>query len=532
MSIDLFAPGAYARAVGGNLERPLDHRPVVDWMAYSINPDNGAGGDPTAWRKARTMWEAVGIATFPWLHCRSIPDVIRLCQQGQRDDSPAIGLNIEDVVRDGLDLQEVAECVQDFWLGPTNGRPVHMATLPWVQNGQGWRWLAFVVAALEIMPDEQRGVFPNGYDPAIVEDCIDHAFAEGLERVTLMFKTKAPHTRELFGEEFRYCHSLYTADDITPSRDGWLAWRGVVSPCQRPEKEEPVPPTPEKPWYSKPYPKGPPVGPAELPRRLYPQDAAEKGKTPSPPGPDVLAFKRAMIRGQRWDREMDEIDDVYYNRFAHGEGQGQVASSGIAGFQRQEGIEDTGWIGDATYQALRRALVPIGPNKNGPLLDPKAVALLREAELEVGQSNKMLVFYEWLDWFVRREPQVLYSQARPIQPLVAKERPPNLPSALDCSGSLIYISWLAELPSPDPNGYSGVGNTDSLKQAGTRVDPGRARSLAKGQRVFAFYENPAHVTAVVPGGGVWSHGRESGPEYRREGIFYRSGFSECRAYPS
>jgi hypothetical protein len=321
--------------------------------------------------------------------------------------------------------------------------------------------------------------------------------------------------------------ALFTGDAINfTDYDLWTPTSSGFKPC----KEVPVPPPAQ--WWQKPYPKGPPVGPAKLPRLVYPADAAAKGKVPTPPGPDILALKRATIRAQRWDREFSQIDDVYYNRFAHGEGGNIVATSGIAGIQRQEGIEDTGWIGDSTYQAMRRCLVPIGPNKGKPLFDANAVKLLKEASALFTQPTTMRQFYEWLDWLARREPNVLYDMARPIQPLADKEKPPKLPSELDCSGSLIYASWLAGLPSPDPAGYTGFGNTTSLRTKGAMIDPGRARSLAMGQRVFAFYNGPDHVVAVLPNGTVWSHGQESGPEIRVEGINYRSGFAECRVYPT
>ena len=43
--IDLFAPGAYARTAGGNLEWPLP----VPWVAWSLNADNGGGGGKAVW---------------------------------------------------------------------------------------------------------------------------------------------------------------------------------------------------------------------------------------------------------------------------------------------------------------------------------------------------------------------------------------------------------------------------------------------------------------------------------------------------
>ncbi len=69
--IDLLQPGAYARAAGGNIERPDIQAPVIQWMAWSINADNGGGGGTAVWDKARALWDAAGIAEFPWMHVRS-----------------------------------------------------------------------------------------------------------------------------------------------------------------------------------------------------------------------------------------------------------------------------------------------------------------------------------------------------------------------------------------------------------------------------------------------------------------------------
>lgn len=224
--IDLFQPGAYARAAGGNLERPEIQSPVVRWMAWSINPDNGGGGSPTVWRKARDMWEQAGIADFPWLHCRSLADVQRLLDVASLEGSPAIGLNVEDVFADKLSLARVADMLAGW------SSQVHMPTLPWVQNDQGWAALSRAIAALEIFPDEQTSLFPNGYDPAVVEQCVGHAFAQGLTQVTLMFKTKPPLSAAGYGSFFSSCHSLYTADDITPDAESWARW-ALTGPCEK-----------------------------------------------------------------------------------------------------------------------------------------------------------------------------------------------------------------------------------------------------------------------------------------------------------
>ena len=233
-AIDLFETGAYFRAPGGNVEDETGtvQKPVIKWAAYSINPDNSGGGSSSVWTRSRMLWDKDGIKHFPWLHCHTIADVKRLIAAGKADGSEAIGLNIEDVFTDKLDLEQVAFEIHATWPGF-----VHMVTLPWVQNGQGWENLDFAVAALGIFSEtgEQVTTFPDGYDPKIVSDCILHAFEEGLLHITLLFDTKKPATRELYGEEFEICHSFYTGDDIGSTQQDWAAW-DFNGQCLKPTK--------------------------------------------------------------------------------------------------------------------------------------------------------------------------------------------------------------------------------------------------------------------------------------------------------
>ncbi len=146
-------------------------------------------------------------------------DLRRLVSVGEAKNSPAIGCNIEDIVGDKLSLQQIGSYLTANW-----GKPVHMATLDWVQNGQGWSNMAFAVAALEFFPGE--GNMKAGYNSTVAHQCLDHALAEGFLKVTPMFKTKglSPAT---YGDDYSICHSLYTADDIPPTQAGWDAWKAT-----------------------------------------------------------------------------------------------------------------------------------------------------------------------------------------------------------------------------------------------------------------------------------------------------------------
>jgi len=133
-------------------------------------------------------------------------------------------------------------------------------------------------------------------------------------------------------------------------------------------------------WYEEPYKGGPMVVVDGFPRSLYPPDAVDENKAPSPPGPDVMAYKRTVCRAQRWlPWDPDNWDEYFNNKFSHGRGTGMVKDSGVAGVQRQQGIEPTGWIGASTFNLLRSIRVPTGPNEGQMAMDSVAISLINEA---------------------------------------------------------------------------------------------------------------------------------------------------------
>ncbi len=221
--------GALLRTPGGNVENIADQEPVIRWAALNIGIE--VQRDPSRWKRQLSLYADAGIRTFPWLHCRTLDDVDFLVSVGTEWGSPAIGLNIEDVNGDKLVLAQVQKHVKSWT------RQILMPTLPWVQNGQGWEHLARCVAALEIFPDENDA-------SKVPQDCIDHAFAEGLTKVTLMFKTKAPNLPGQY--DLSLCHSLYTADDITPTPQAWKVWDYDGVPAPPKPSQEPSQPGPER----------------------------------------------------------------------------------------------------------------------------------------------------------------------------------------------------------------------------------------------------------------------------------------------
>jgi len=127
--------------------------------------------------------------------------------------------------------------------------------------------------------------------------------------------------------------------------------------------------------YQHAYPGGKMVAVKGYPRPLYPPDA--KGYAPSEDGPDVEAYKRTVSRAGRWTWKA--FDQAYSNAFAHG-ASGDVKDSGIAGVQRQQNLESTGYLGKATINTLRRIRIPEGlPHAGEMAMDARSVELINAA---------------------------------------------------------------------------------------------------------------------------------------------------------
>jgi hypothetical protein len=131
-------------------------------------------------------------------------------------------------------------------------------------------------------------------------------------------------------------------------------------------------------WWEQGYPGAPMVKVAGFPRPLYPPDADQYGKRPSQDGPDVIGYKRTVSRAGRWPWQ--QMDDTYSNGFAHGKAGGAVGDSGVAGVQRQQHIDDTGWLGKTTFNTLRSIVIPGGlPHAGEQAMDDTAIILINEA---------------------------------------------------------------------------------------------------------------------------------------------------------
>jgi hypothetical protein len=130
-------------------------------------------------------------------------------------------------------------------------------------------------------------------------------------------------------------------------------------------------------WWERGYPGGEMVRVAGFPRALYPPNAAQYGHPYSVDGPDVEAYKITVSRAGRWPWQAFDRD--YSDPFAHGKS-GMVPETGVAGVQRQQHIDDTGWIGKTTFNCLRSILIPEPLEHAGEYaMNAYAVSLINEA---------------------------------------------------------------------------------------------------------------------------------------------------------
>jgi hypothetical protein len=175
-------------------------------------------------------------------------------------------------------------------------------------------------------------------------------------------------------------------------------------------------------WWQRPYQGGPMVKVKGFPRPLYPPDAAEHGKKPSVDGPDVEAYKRTVSRAGRWPWQ--SFDNSFSNAFAHGKS-GNVGETGVAGMQRQQDLDDTGWIGEKTFNTLRSIRVPEGPHAGEMAMDAQAAKLIDDAWVLYGGHEPPPEPSETL------RQQAL---AKAISQLGTKESPPD-------SNKVLYTNW-------------------------------------------------------------------------------------------
>jgi hypothetical protein len=263
---------------------------------------------------------------------------------------------------------------------------------------------------------------------------------------------------------------IFRRSDELPAEEQHDKEAAVPEPPETPPVAEPHANEPD--WWESPYKGGGPAKPKGFPRALYPPDSEDNGKEPSIKGKDVIAYKRTICKLGRWNPwDPDAWDQAFSNDFSHGRGSGNVGDSGVAGFQRQMGIQPTGWIGEQTFNALRYALVPQGPNVGTQAMDSVAVQMLNEAYDYFTAPPKPRIediedsMYHYLYNSIASEPKLHYSQNRAMTHLGVA---PGKGFTCDCSGHSTSTYYWAQqelgvtVPDPNGNAYNGYGYTGTL----------------------------------------------------------------------
>lgn len=173
---------------------------------------------------------------------------------------------------------------------------------------------------------------------------------------------------------------------------------------------------------------------------------------------------------------------------------GSETHAAVIAFQKSHRLQVDGVVGEHTWEALGFKFP--------------------------ARTETMAEFALWYAHYNRLHPGVLHYDM--IRPMTMFHRLPAVVTHSDCSEFATLISWLARRPDPNGLGYDGYGNTDTLREHGSRVPVSEA-----GNNCLAHYSNPDHVAVCVGGGAVVSWGHEGDPTERPIG--YRSIY-EVRSY--
>ena len=211
----------------------------------------------------------------------------------------------------------------------------------WASSGNGLR-----DAGACMMPQAFTGEVPDATIPA----CVSHAQAWGwttdrIRPLVQVYQTNGTRPDPgVYNQDSASCQvgvSPYILEQAFDS-DGMSMIKTLGPSIARPPAAITPPPAPAP----------------DLPfaRALYPPDSQAKGKTPSTPGPDIEAVRRAVSRAgyAPWPQSSQQYD----NGFSHGP---------MEQFQAEhvdlKGKPPSGWYGSASHEALRCFVIPSGPNQ-------------------------------------------------------------------------------------------------------------------------------------------------------------------------
>lgn len=463
--------------------------------------------DPSRWDRLRSLCKNAGMFCGPWARMTK-PDgsfdmdmLNKLITIADDWKQPFI-VNAED------ELAGTGATFTDAIAQAVGDRDAAISMQPWLFNPPSvdWTKIAHLPMLLQIFPIGSPKVFPEG---SVVmkqaADCQQHAWDCGIKCVYFTFGTYDDMSPNLY--DLKTPYSLFTGNEVGGKQE-WFSWKPTSTGFVACKKEEESVTTP---WYKKPYPTGKAVGPAKLPRILKPPS---KNTQHTMTGSDVMAMKRIISKALRWKLWAPSTWDNRYNeKFAMGRGTGMVGDSGIAGFQRQEGLTPTGIVDDATYQKMRTALVPVGVNKGDHILDALAIKYINDAIKEFAEnSSPQKAIMDFTARAEAHEELWHYTQARPFHGF---GDPPEEVHYGDCSAYVILTYYWAKITSKtnidDPSGYNytGYGNTwDNLD--------GHPRVTSGNYLVGDLAHYNGHVTICKLGGNAitskWSSfGSEEGP---------------------
>lgn len=219
-------------------------------------------------------------------------------------------------------------------------------------------------------------------------------------------------------------------------------------------------------------------------------------------GRDVRALRRVLRRLGYLELPRGEVGPKF----------DAATDAAVRAYQRAEGLEVDGQVGPVTfasllpsYRRIERWLVS--------QVDPKRIRGTRHrivAAAYVGYRNKEALHYT--------------QDARRMEGVRGRIRPPQHPSWEDCSSFATWCYWAAGAPDPNGRDYDGFGFTGTQVQHGAATKEPRPGDLV-------FYGGgsiPSHVSIYVGNGRVVSHGSEPGPYLLA--IDYRGDRSGIRSY--
>jgi hypothetical protein len=242
------------------------------------------------------------------------------------------------------------------------------------------------------------------------------------------------------------------------------------------------------------------------------------------PGTDIRAVKRAISRHGEWP--WTQFDNIWHT------GKGSFSQVGLKNFQKHKGLEVDGIYGEKTHAALLKSRVPADHVHAGEWCFDQTSINLYNGYQDYSAAEKIVkAIFKWWRCAEGVAGSWHYSQWRPFD----FDAKCDAGGRSDCSGMTIQAAHGAGAKSPDiVCGYSGYGNTDSLRRGGIPISTSDVIRYCKDHYVLAFYGPSWSETDHVIAGeapNIWhSNGNENAPEIWNGVYDTRLNFLGCRSY--